>query len=986
MRSVFLFSLIILIPLTCMAQQGDYKVFTVNDGLPSNYIYRCMEDDKGFLWIGTDAGIARFDGKHFQVFTTRQGLPDNDVLSIAKEKNGRIWVNCFKQSPAYFDETQNRFINAKEDSNLAKVSGAGEMYLFGLPAGGVMYYNSRGSFIFRDKKPIDYNTERKTVSFVIKENEDGSVIKYGSDKVNLVLRTGKFKMYHIKEGKYLDSINISAKQYDDMMSQFIDDGKLYLFNGSKSKVYIYSDINTTPLRFKLDSISLPESFFNYSITPNYVYLLTHTGKIYVMDKNRLQQSYVLSGNYIPNSFYDDSKGNSWVSTIDKGLVLYKKKQFAHIEMPIGFTRTNFFSMAKKTGGGLLAGNYYGEVIETHQLKFDIHTISENGFTRPRKIILSKKNVFTFSDEGVTVNYTKPIRYLGKKTFFSIKTAIVYNDSIMIAGYNAGLLKVNSDNQTITKISPTAKRVTALVKANNGMIYFGSLDGLYKFHYPENKVIPLAENSPLLAERVTALCTTPDSLVWVATPSNGILAVKNDKVLLAITTRDGIINNSFRSLTAGKPGQVWLGTDAGISVIHYKVQDNKVSASIQNITINDGLASNEVNEMIYHNDTMYAATAGGISIVPADIYISKFNIPVQILNISINQRDTVITNKYDLRYDQQNIFIRFAAIELSGHFKNIQYALDDSKKWTNLQENTLNLQLSNGDHTIKVRAVDVNGNVSDKILSIGFTIATPFWKAIWFWIIVFLSLQSLAILFVFRWQVSRKKAKLVKEMASLQTASLEQQAFTSLMNPHFMFNALNSIQHYINVQDRQNANRYLTDFASLIRKNFESAQQSFIPLEQELENIRIYLRLEQMRFTNKFTYHIAIDHNLDIENWMIPTMMLQPLLENALLHGIMRSNIDGLLEIELKEQDKNLLITITDNGIGVANSSAAKVNSGHKSHGMGLIKKRIAALSHFVSQPVTISMSPAFEDETNPGNKIILFIPGSLYSSWLQAQQ
>jgi len=268
----------------------------------------------------------------------------------------------------------------------------------------------------------------------------------------------------------------------------------------------------------------------------------------------------------------------------------------------------------------------------------------------------------------------------------------------------------------------------------------------------------------------------------------------------------------------------------------------------------------------------------------------------------------------------------------------------------------------------------------------FNIATPFWKAAWFWLIIVISLQLLTIYLVSQWLKKRKETKLAKEIAGVQTAALEQQAFTSLMNPHFMFNALNSIQHYINMQDRQNANHYLSDFASLIRKNFEAAQQSFIPLEQELENIKIYLRLEQMRFTNRFSYHINIDESIDADYWMIPTMMLQPLLENALLHGIMPSSVNGELVIDLKEQDRNLVITITDNGIGIENSRALKENSEHKSHGMELIKKRITALSHFVAEPITFTMSPAFDNAINPGNKIILLIPAGLHKAWLHAHK
>jgi LytS/YehU family sensor histidine kinase len=270
--------------------------------------------------------------------------------------------------------------------------------------------------------------------------------------------------------------------------------------------------------------------------------------------------------------------------------------------------------------------------------------------------------------------------------------------------------------------------------------------------------------------------------------------------------------------------------------------------------------------------------------------------------------------------------------------------------------------------------------------IDFIVNTPFWKAFWFWFLIAMCLQLFTIYYVSKWQKKKKEKKLAREIANVQTASLEQQAFTSLMNPHFIFNALNSIQYYINVQDRQNVNRYLSDFASLIRKSFEAAQQYFIPLEQELEIVKIYLRLEKMRFSGRFTYKIVMDDKLDPEQWMIPTMLLQPLLENALLHGIMPSTINGDILLELSLFQNNLCIVITDNGIGIEKSRILKKSQSHKSHGMDLIRKRIAALNHFGESPIILQMTPAFEDDKNPGNRITIIIPAKLHSVWLKAQR
>jgi ligand-binding sensor domain-containing protein len=137
-----------LLPQACFSQQQNYSSFTMKDGLPSNMVYRCLEDDEGFLWIATDAGIARFDGKHFQVFTTAHGLPDNEVLAVVKEKDGTIWVNCFKQGPAYFDNIQNRFVKPAAASELSKLPGTYISYMYTLENGGVMYINVNSSQIY----------------------------------------------------------------------------------------------------------------------------------------------------------------------------------------------------------------------------------------------------------------------------------------------------------------------------------------------------------------------------------------------------------------------------------------------------------------------------------------------------------------------------------------------------------------------------------------------------------------------------------------------------------------------------------------------------------------------------------------------------------------------------------------------------------------------------------------------------------------------
>lgn len=988
MRFAGLFLFIFFKSQTCLAQQLKYTAFTVRDGLPSNNVYRCIEDNSGFLWIATDSGIARFDGKRFQVFTTMHGLPDNDVLEVIKEKSGRLWVNCFKQNPAYFDEVKNRFINSKEDSSLKVPEGTGLMSSYALNEGGVLYVNEKGTFVFRNKKITAYHGPIRS-NLVFSENKDGTQLKFGQ-LFDFEQNIFQHKVYHTRFDEIIDSIvlqDISRDLVPSTLKVAVDAGKLYTFYPSRKICLVYHNFKTQPMGFSQDSIFTPEPFSNFGFTTNYLFVLGYSGTMYVFDKNTLQKKMTISGNYLPNSIFIDSKENLWVSTFDKGLLLFKKTLIDVIEIPYDFKNTIFLSVARKQDGAILAGNSFGEIVETKGKSGKVYRLPEQKKEfRIRKILFSQNKTFTFSEGGIYVNYKRKLDNPPKNLFYPAKTAINYNDSIAIFGLMGGLNKLNTITEKVSRLGTNFTRITAITRTVDGFIYFGSTDGLYKYDYAKNLYTSLAQSNPLLSHRITALCTTTDSLLWLATHSNGVVIIKNDKVLFQLNEKNGIISNSILSISPAQVGKVWIGTGQGISVLTYKLITDNVNYSIQNLSVIDGLTNNSMNEMLYQNDTIYAATGNGISVIPANISIPTFNIPVAMIRISVNQQDTMLASHYKLRYDQQNIQMQFACIELSGHFKNLQYSLDENGKWTNLDENTLTVQLNSGNHIVQVRAVDVNGNISDKILKIGFDIATPFWNAIWFWAAMAIILQSIIIYLMNLRQKKRKEEKLAKKIAGVQIASLEQQAFTSLMNPHFMFNALNSIQHYINVQDRQNANRYLSDFASLIRKNFEAAQLSFIPLEQEIENLKIYLRLEQMRFNERFSYQIKIEENLDTEDWMIPTMILQPLLENALLHGILPSALEGALLIELKLEDSNLVIIITDNGIGVENSMALKEISGHKSRGMELIKKRIAALSHFGSQVMSISMSPAFESEKNPGNKITLFMPVTLHLAWLQAQK
>ena len=965
------------------AQEFQYKAFTVIDGLPSNYIYRALEDNNGYLWIATDAGVARFDGQSFQIFTTDNGLPDNEVLSIFKETNGRIWVNCFKQKPAYFDETANRFINANENSLLNKIKeGTSEMSFFPIKKGGMIFVNEKGVSIIRDvkkQKEIEYVDQYK---LPIQETSSGIRFEQGYEKLHDKSKLNQLRLYVYVNKKIVDSANLPHYFFGEKIARAVDEDILYFFMYDRQKLYKISQFQAFPLKYKIDSISIPETFNNYQFTPTNIALLSNSGKIFEYAKKSLELKNIFSGDFTSNSIYNDKNGNYWISTIDRGLLLYKRTHIKNIEFPKDFTSRFFMSVMKTNKKTLMAGNIYGQICEITSTKIKIYNTGFSGkIGRVRKLIEHNNQIYSFSEVGVFKNARIPLENERKSDYLYSKTAIGFNDSIIISGHTSSLYQINTKTNQTKSLDGLKKRITALVKKNSNEIYFGSTDGLYKYNYSENKTTPLNNKKNILNERITGICFSNDELGWIATGGSGVAVIKNDSVITVINNSKGIISNATKCITTGLPGQIWIGSSNGISRISYKYKEGKLKYSINNMSTQDGLSNNIINELLFKDDSIYAATSDGLSIVPANIVFRPINTPVLIQKISINQKDTSIYDTYQLGHQQRNIQLKLAGIDLTGHHHHLEYKLDNSQSWKSLNSNNLTLELNHGKHILQIRSVDINGYRSNQIKSLVFNIQYPLWKTFWFWLLVALILQIILILLNNKFQKKKRDNKIALEYANLQTAALEQQSFTSLMNPHFIFNALNSIQHYINLQDRKSANRYLTSFASLIRKNFEAVQQYFIPLEQEIENSKIYLRLEKMRFNEKIDFDITLDETIDTENIMVPTMMLQPLLENAILHGLVPSELPGKLHLFITQEDSILNIVIEDNGIGFKNSLANKKETHHFSSGIKLIQKRISALKNFTNQNLTIQFSPISDNEINPGNRTRISIPINLYENW-----
>ena len=187
--------------------------------------------------------------------------------------------------------------------------------------------------------------------------------------------------------------------------------------------------------------------------------------------------------------------------------------------------------------------------------------------------------------------------------------------------------------------------------------------------------------------------------------------------------------------------------------------------------------------------------------------------------------------------------------------------------------------------------------------------------------------------------------------------LEQQSLNSSMNRHFIFNSLNSIQFYINKEDKLSANRYLSNFSKLIRKNLDSStsEDSLIPLSEEIERLRLYLSLENMRFKEKFSYEINLDESVDAEMTKVPGMFMQPFVENSIWHGVLPMEKPGKIDINIYTVEGKTYFEIIDNGIGISTSikNKSKEENNHSSQGMRIATNRIELLQKVINKEILI---------------------------------
>lgn len=900
---------------------NSYQYFTTKEGLPTNFIYKCVQDKRGLLWVCTDAGVLRFDGKNFELYTTRDGLPDVEVLEIIMDSSGTIWANTFQHDPGYYNPLTNRFVNVKEDTSLAKVKDAALTLSFALKYGGVTFVNRTGTYFFGRKISSIKAENPITPRFCIENKKDEFWIGYSR------------KIFQYSSTRLIDSLLLDPAMNNSGPSVKISGNNIYVTEKNDTVLKCYNNIDFKNKKYSITKTVFSTPILLFNITENYACVCLQNGEIYLLDKHTLQVLEKLSIKATVNGFYEDRNSTLWLCTTDKGLIKASFNPIQNIALPDSFHNTSFISIAIDSSGNILAGNRFGEIAKIKGKNFEINKIpTANRDAWIRKVIIKNNNVYTLSENGFYCNYSDTsyspyIPYQRKMAGF--KSGAVFNDSLLLIGCTDRLMLFNIYTHSC-KILNREKRNTAVIATYGHQIYAGSTNGLFKW-IKTDSMFAFNTQSELLGSRIISLAATKDNIVWVATASNGVIVLYNDSVIANITTQNNLASNLCRSVYV-QDTTVWLSTGKGISKINYHfMPGGPFSFSIENFGEAEGLHKESVNEMVAYHDTIYAATTNGIIFFPVNISTKKDAVNTYITGISINGKDTALLQNINLAYNQNYINLKFATVDLTGSTYTWQYRLNN-KPWINISTNTISLQLSSGDYTIQIRPVDINNRIIERNAEIILTIKPAIWQTIWFWIIVSAFVTAMLL-----WQYNRVKLKKQKRLYEQQSAlmkernritadlhddvgsSLSSLQINSVIARQIMETDKGKAKHYLDKVIEQSAD--ISSNVSDIIWSMKSQEDRLVDLDGRIRNT-----VSNLLGATNINYKIEIEAPLeDLVQNITARKNMMLIIKEAINNCAKYSNASEFtLHVEMA--DNALMLTISDNGKGIP-ANKMKVGNG-----------------------------------------------------------
>lgn len=958
-----MFYLVLLCGNTAKAQEYPMLHYRVEQGLPSNTVYSVYQDKDGIIWIGTDKGLARFNGIEFRTFTTADGLADNECFYFREDLYGRLWIGSFNGGLCYYKN--GRFHNARNTPFLKHSFSASNTVDI------AVHPDSSITFFYKDNPGFIEIKGEKLKTFVPKVMLD----RVGFSLFSIEKLPGRrYELTYSHERIIVDStLSIqSLLPYKNfaLCEHFIGKKRrtgYYLAEGRK----IYTE-DLKPFSFQAEDLVLDARLSRFSKEADFEWLGCNKGVYF-------DRTLLLKGKIV-NDVYKDREGHCWISTNKDGIYLlgahfdksgywpnaykeevifadYRDSILCYAEKDKSLYRINMST--KGTTAEVLAkpGDYAGSALDnilcgwinknsfyafnyTGAYRIDSVRSPKCGTVRLLKNDSRKTSYIKQVDEGPGMLCFKGRKFLYagmRNTIFKVR------DSLSMEFFT-----LSESNRAIYGTA-FDKEGRYWLSGRDNMFYLDRLSivkstsfpaiGFREFVFCKNYFAGITHTNELLISNNYA---TPQAK-WDTLRSNDCVWDKfyplNDSCWLIST------NNYFRILTL----------DHATAQPRYTVRllEHPFIPYLPDFTC-------------ISNNTCFFFKNNAVSSFPVADILYEPEVPRVLFQDLITAKgsyfiDTVMALSYA---ESKNISILFTPVSYAHKNLSYEYSISTVGKpdqWSEIKGNEISLYRPGYGHFIvKVRAKTMSG-IYGKTAAFVLHVDKPYWATYWF---IGACIPALIFVVAFVARIGIRQTLRMKER-ELRFLRSEYKALNALMNPHFIFNSLNSLQSLVNNNENSTASKYIRVFSDLIRQNMRNISQDLIPLARELDLVENYLKIEKLRFKEHLNYHLTVDDAVETDLIKIPPLLIQPLVENAIKHGIWPNRSEnGFVSVMVYEKAEVLYIEITDNGQGFKKESTSDTQ--HESYAMTNIEKRTQQLSLIHKINIRVSV----EELTDRNGKVV----------------
>ncbi|UTW64225.1 histidine kinase [bacterium SCSIO 12741] len=927
-------ALLLLTFLLCHVAKGQIPgmiVYSNEQGFPGATPYLVTQDSRGFIWVGTDHGAVRFDGNSFQVYDEQDGLEDKEILHVLPDDSGRVFFIPILNQIQILDGGKTyplRGLNNRDVNQVYRDSRTGRIWIFDAENSGQIQCVQGDSLkqvevlMNRPYRVFGVHNNKMLLSEIWMDTTDFQLGIYD-------LNAKQFLPFR-KQGVFVDASFL----------RWYDEAEILVAKGeSRNEVEMFAMHQDTPV-FKA-RFPLQNRFRELHVDV--------AGNIWIWYQGGGLQFWAESdpGRVPVNLFPDqevqglctDRDHNLWLTIKDVGLVFISQ---SHWQNAVRLQQKGLLELQAKSifvdsSGRFLWGHLKeSKITESYHGRLNVHSFSgdaANGI----------KSIHRFGEHLIAVNQSNlifiegPLKGQILDVGGSIKDVAYWAaDTILVATHHA-LIQLSSSDEDLKLTELNFGRGTCLEKTQDGILWLGTPNGLFRMANLQTPKERVSESSIAHAS-ITDMISMPGGELLVGTAFGGLFLHGGDtREFETVENSDSLRPGYIRKLVVRNDSAIWIASDRGIFRL---LLTKNQSWTLQPFEFQNDLPSEYISDLVEWQDTLYFITPEGVGIAPIQIQSTRRsqNKKVWISRISSSGQQKVFPQQWESQSPVGQLDLELSSLSFGGlKDRKIAYRLDSDESWKYTTTTSLTFsRLPPDSYEFQTQLVDRHKMPLGPISSMPITIHPAFWQTYWFiGLVLLFSIGVLATIAI--WAISftrRKKWNQLQQKRKL--AELELEAIKAQINPHFIYNCLNSIQYFVYQGKVEEVRLSLERFAQLIRHTLQFSQQNFVTLEEELEYLQNYMELERMRFGEQLKVQIDVDPDLHLQR-LIPAMVVQPYLENAIKHGVSAQGESLTIQVKFKVKGESLTILVEDDGPGIipAQSDGRRKKLGHRISGSRL---------------------------------------------------